>query len=72
MKKYATIKNRYILTVLILIFLSTFFLPIVFAQDSHQWRLPEGAIEWFGKGRIYDMQYSPDGTRLAIATSCTI
>ena len=72
MKKYATIKDRYILIVLILIFVSTFFLPTVFAQDSHQWGLPEGAIEWFGKGRIYDMQYSPDGTRLAVATSLGI
>ncbi len=72
MKKYATIKDRNILTVLILIFVSTFLLPIVFAQDSHHWRLPEGAIEWFGKGRIYDMQYSPDGTRLAVATSLGI
>lgn len=72
MKKYLTIKNMDILTVLILIFLSTFFLPTVFAQDSHQWGLPEGAIEWFGKGRIYDMQYSPDGTRLAVATSLGI
>ncbi len=72
MKKYATIKNRNILTVLILILFSTFFLPTVFAQDSHQWRLPEGAIEWFGKGRIYDIQYSPDGTRLAVATAIGI
>ena len=72
MKKYATIKNRDILTVLILILFSTFFLSTVFAQDSHPWGLPEGAIEWFGKGRIYDMQYSPDGTRLAVATSLGI
>ena len=72
MKKYLRIKDRDILTVLILILFSTFFLPTVFAQDSHQWRLPEGAIEWFGKGRIYDMQYSPDGTRLAVATALGI
>ena len=72
MKKYLPIQDKYILTVLILIFVSTFFLPTVFAQDSHQWGLPEGAIEWFGKGRIYDIQYSPDGTRLAVATALGI
>lgn len=54
MKKYPTIKHRDILTLLILILFSMFFLPIVFAQDSHQWRLPEGTIEWFGKSRIYE------------------
>ena len=68
MKKYATIKNRDILAVLILILFSTFYLPPLFAQSP----IPEGAIEWFGKGRIYDMQYSPDGTRLAVATSLGI
>ncbi|MDE0683128.1 MAG: WD40 repeat domain-containing protein [Candidatus Poribacteria bacterium] len=72
MKRCPTLKNRDILTVLILIFISTFFLPVVFAQDSHQWRLPEGTIEWFGKGRIYDVKYTPDGTRLAVATTLGI
>ena len=72
MKKHPTMKHRDILTLLILIFLSTFFLPIVFAQDAYQWRLPEGAIEWFGKGRIYDVKYAPDGTRLAVATAIGI
>ena len=72
MKKYPAIKHRDILTLLILIFLSTFFLPIVFAQDAHQWRLPEGTIEWFGKGRIYDVKYAPDSTRLAVATTLGI
>ena len=68
MKKYSTIKNRDILAVLILILFSMFYLPPLFAQSP----IPEGAIEWFGKGRIYDMQYSPDGTRLAVATSLGI
>ena len=72
MKKYPMVKNRDILILLILILFSTFCLPMVFAQDSHQWRLPEGTIEWFGKGRIYDVKYAPDGTRLAVATSLGI
>ena len=39
----------------------------IFAQDSPQWGLPEGAKARLGKGSIYDIQYSPDGTRLAVA-----
>ena len=36
-----------------------------FAQDSPQWHLPEGATARLGKGWLYEIQYSPDGTRLA-------
>lgn len=35
-----------------------------FAQDYTQW----GVKAWLGKGYIGDIQYSPDGTRLAIAS----
>ena len=38
-----------------------------FAQDSPQWHLPEGATARLGKGWLYEIQYSPDGTRLAAA-----
>ncbi|MCG9134877.1 hypothetical protein J5I95_24730, partial [Candidatus Poribacteria bacterium] len=38
-----------------------------FAQDSPQWHLPEGATTRLGKGWLYEIQYSPDGTRLAAA-----
>ena len=44
----------------------------VFAQDVSQWHLPEGAIARLGKGRIRDIKYSPDGTRLAVASSVGI
>ena len=43
-----------------------------FAQDSPQWHLPEGAKARFGKGEINEIQYSPDGTRLAVASSIGI
>ena len=33
-----------------------------------QWELPPGATARLGKGAITDIQYSPDGTRLAVAT----
>ena len=44
----------------------------VFAQDVSQWHLPEGAVARLGKGRIRDVKYSPDGTRLAVASSVGI
>ncbi len=35
--------------------------------DYTRWNLPEGAKRKFGKGRITDIQLSPDSTRIAIA-----
>ena len=43
-----------------------------FAQDYTQWSLPEGAKARLGKGRIQEIQYSPDGTRFAVATGIGI
>ena len=40
--------------------------------DYTRWNLPEGAKTRFGKGRIYDIAYSTDGTRLAVASSIGI
>ena len=40
------------------------------AQDSAQWGMPEGAKARLGRGIIYEVKYSPDGTRLAVASSC--
>ena len=54
-----------VFTFLTFFIVSMFHLSPLFAQSP----IPEGAIEWFGKGRIYDMKYSPDGSRLAVATS---
>ncbi len=39
-----------------------------FAQESPQWHLPEGATVRLGKGSINEIAYSPDGTRLAVAS----
>ncbi len=36
--------------------------------DFTKWALPENATARFGKGRIIQMQYSPDDTQLAVAT----
>ena len=51
------------------IFMPTLFLLDGFAQDYTQWHLPEGATSRLGKGSINDAKFSPDGTRLAVATS---
>ena len=44
------------------------FVPYAIAQDYTTWKLPEGAKARFGKGLIKQMQYSPDGMQLAVAT----
>ena len=56
----------------VLLIFSTLYLPSSFAQDYTQWGLPEGVKARIGKGRINDIQYSPDGTILAVAGSVGI
>ena len=46
--------------------------PHSYAQDFPQWGLPEGAKIRLGKGSLSKIQYSPDGTRLAVASSIGI
>ena len=54
------------------IFLSMFYQLNTFAEDTTQWRLPEGAKARLGKGIINEMAYSPNGTHLAVAGSIGI
>ena len=42
------------------------------AQDSTQFRLPEGAIARLGKGTLGKIHFSPDGSRLAVSSSIGI
>ena len=42
------------------------------AQDYTKWHLPEGAKARLGKGYINEIAYSPDSSRLAIASSIGI
>ena len=42
------------------------------SQHSPQWHLPEGATARLGKGPINELQYSPDSTRLAVASGIGI
>ena len=58
-------KSFTILTALLVIFA---FVSNTFAQDSPQWHLPEGVKARLGKGWISKIAYSPDGTRLAVAS----
>ena len=53
----------------LLILSMLFFLPSSFAQEYTQWALPEGATMRLGKGTINEMQFSPDGKLLAVASS---
>ena len=53
--------------ILILLLLSP-----TFAQEYIQWNLPEGARARLGKGHIGEIAYSPDGNRLAVASSIGI
>ena len=55
-----------------LLILLTLFSFNSFAQDSPQWYLPEGAKMRLGKGWISEIAYSPDGTRLAVASAIGI
>ncbi|MDE0015122.1 MAG: hypothetical protein OXU51_02970, partial [Candidatus Poribacteria bacterium] len=48
------------------------YLPNSFAQEPSLFSLPEGAKARLGKGWINNLQYSSDGTRLAVATSIGI
>ena len=60
---------------IILITISTLNTPNLSAQDNDTHEsimLPDNAAARLGKGRIYDMQYTEDGTRLAVATSIGI
>ncbi|MDE0635888.1 MAG: sigma-70 family RNA polymerase sigma factor [Candidatus Poribacteria bacterium] len=41
-------------------------------QDAMQWNLPEDAKARLGKGHIDEIQYSPDGTILAVASGIGI
>lgn len=41
----------------------------IFAQDYTQWRLPEGAKARYGKGWINDIEFSPSGALISVATT---
>ena len=56
-------------SVLAVLFIALTIISDIYAQDSHQWHLPEGAKMRIGKGAIGRIAYAPDGTRLAVGSS---
>ena len=58
--------------VLTALFITLIFTPTTLAQDSPQWHLPEGAKMRLGKGGANEIAYSPDGTKLAVASAIGI
>ena len=65
-------KKKQFYFMLVLPLLLTTLLPMSFAQDYTTWGLPEGAKARLGKGYINEIAYSPDSTRLAVASSIGI
>ena len=61
--------NFRVLILVLIVTLTTVFLPNSIAQNYTQWDLPEGAKARLGKGTITEIAYSPDGTRLAVSGS---
>lgn len=57
---------------LILLFASLQFIPNLSAEDYNRWHLPEGAKLRLGKGSLYAIKFTPDGNRIAVATSIGI
>ena len=71
-RKTSIMKKTIVSIFLLLLLTSTLYLPNAFAQDYTQLSLPEGAKARLGKGSITEIAYSPDGTRLAVASSIGI
>ncbi len=59
------------ITVTLLMFL-VLLLPTAHTQDYTRWSVPEGAVVRLGKGVVREIQYSPDGARLAVASTIGI
>ncbi len=54
------------------LFIFTFMSTLVFCQDDTRVGLPQGAKARFGKSKIYQVKYFPDGERIAVATTIGI
>ncbi|MYC74823.1 WD40 repeat domain-containing protein [Candidatus Poribacteria bacterium] len=61
--------SRFLIYLLLVI--SIYCFPTI-AQDATRFSLPEGAIARLGKGTLGEIQFSPDGSRLAVSSSVGI
>ena len=59
---------KHVLAITILFLVHALFLRNVIAQDSTQWKLPEGAKARLSKGEISGISFSPDGTQIAVGS----
>ena len=66
MKKYR------LTSTLIALFVVLTFTTNIFAQGALQWHLPDDATMRIGIGRINEIAYSPDGTKMAVGTNIGI
>ena len=57
---------------LLLLVSSSLYLPNAFPQEDIKGYLPEGAKARVGKGYVYDIAFSPDSAKLAVASSIGI
>lgn len=64
-------KTRHLLIIVTLLTYTLFFRTGI-AQDYTQWNLPEGAKARLSKGWINSISFSPNGTRIAVASSTGI
>ena len=65
-------KISYLQSCLIALFITLATGHGILAQDTQQWNLSKGAKARFGKGWINEIKYSPDGIKLAVASSIGI
>ena len=64
--------KKFFLLPLTLLWVCVAFVQVSPAQDYTRWGLPEGALARLGKGYLDGIAYSPDGTRLAVASTVGI
>ena len=57
---------------ILMVFITLIIATTTIAQDTSQWHLPDGAKRRLGKGEIGEIDYSPDGTKLAVASGIGI
>ena len=58
--------------ILTLLLIAILFLPSGYTQESTKWGLPNGAKARIGKGKITAIEFSPDGSQIAVASSVGI